>query len=155
MNQFLVFKSNKETLAINIDNIDKIIEYKEPNKVPSTTSEEVESILGVFEYNDKVIPLVDLTKKLYGIDFKMDFDTKTIISYLEDGYIALVVDSIVGIKSFKSEEYEENTTEGTHGQQYIKGFIKKGKERENIILIIDIEKLFNLEEIEYLDSSSN
>ena len=150
MDQYLVFTSGDELLGMSIGYVDKIIEYKEPNKIPNHLS----FVLGVFQYNDKILPLVDLTKKLYNLNFKETADTKVIVSYLEDEYIALVVDDIIGIKSFYKEEYEKNVGYEKLDSQYIEGFIKLREDRDDIILVLDIDKLFTKEELVYLDTNS-
>lgn len=150
MNQYLVFISNQETLGINIDSIDRIIEYKEANRTPNS----LDCALGVTQYDGRVISLVDLTRKLYHMDFKKSPETKSIIAYLRGGYVALVVDNIVGIKNFSDDDYEENRSDSGLEKQYIEGFIKLGDDREDIILIIDIDRLFTEEELRYLETGS-
>lgn len=148
MDQFVVFNSNEEKLAVDISHIERIIEFENPKQIPESS----EHLLGVIQYNDMVIPIIDLTLKLYGKDSKKDIDSKIIIVSWKNKLIGLLVDRIIGIKDFSDNQYEKNTENLNMMKKYVKGFIKENG--EDITIVLDVEKIFNIEqEKEILDAS--
>ena len=142
MKQYIVFKTNSQSLAIGIEEVDKIIEFEEGKKIP----EPLPYMLGVIEYNEKVLPIVDLGKRLYNRDLVKDTDTKIIVINWKERLLGLVVDDILGIKSY-GEEYEEPNNEMETNKEYLNGFIKLP---DDIIIVLNVDKLFDRDQDEFL-----
>lgn len=146
MSQYLVFNSNQEKLAIGIEDVDRIIEYIEPNKIPDTR----DYFLGVIRYNGKVLPLMDLTLKLFEKEVEKNQNTKVIVITWKERELGFVVENILGIDNFDESEYEKSDGYLNEVKDYVEGFIKSEEDEMDITLIIDPEKLFNLEDTEEL-----
>ncbi len=134
MKQYIIFKTNSQSFGIEIDRIDKIIEFEEGKKIPESLS----YMLGIIEYNGKVLPVIDLSKRLYGTGIVKNAETKIIVTNWKDKLIGLAVEDIFGIKSYE-EEYEEPNKEMDISKEYIEGFIKLA---EDILIVLDIDMLF-------------
>ena len=139
MEQYIVFISNDEKFAIDISKVERIIEFTQPKKVPEAS----EFLLGVIQYNSKVIPIIDLSMRLYNLKSIYDTDTKVIVVFWKQNYIGFLVDDILGIQHFREEQYEESDRETHILKDYIKGFMKS---EEDITIVLDIDKIFTLEE---------
>lgn len=140
MNQYIVFKSNNEKVALNISHIERIIEYEDPSKIPESSK----YLLGVIQYNKTVIPVIDLTYKLYQIKKDIYSNEKIIIINWNNTLIGLLIDDILGIEHYEDDQYEENLIKTSIIKDYIKGFIKsKSKDKDDIIIVLNIEKIFN------------
>lgn len=139
MEQYIVFISNDEKFAIDISKVERIIEFTQPKKVPEAS----EFLLGVIQYNSKVIPIIDLSMRLYNLKSIYDTDTKVIVVFWKQNYIGFLVDDILGIQHFREEQYEESNKEAHILKDYIKGFMKS---EEDITIVLDIDKIFTLEE---------
>lgn len=134
MKQYIIFKTNSQSFGLEIDRIDKIIEFEEGKRIP----EPLPYMLGIIEYNGKVLPVIDLSKRLYDIDIVRNEATKIIVVKWKDKLIGLAVEDILGIKSY-GEEYEEPNKEMDISKEYIEGFIKIP---EDIMIVLNIDKLF-------------
>ncbi len=139
MEQYIVFISNDEKFAIDISKVERIIEFTPPKKVPEAS----DFLLGVIQYNSKVIPIIDLSMRLYNLKSIQDVDTKVIVVFWKQNYIGFLVDDILGIQHFSEEQYEESDRETHILKDYIKGFMKS---EEDITIVLDIDKIFTLEE---------
>lgn len=139
MEQYIVFISNDEKFAIDISKVERIIEFTPPKKVPEAS----DFLLGVIQYNSKVIPIIDLSMRLYNLKSIQDVDTKVIVVFWKQNYIGFLVDDILGIQYFSEEQYEESDRETHILKDYIKGFMKS---EEDITIVLDIDKIFTLEE---------
>lgn len=134
MKQYIIFKTNSQSLGIGIEQIDKIIEFEEGKKIP----EPLPYMLGIIEYNGKVLPVIDLGKRLYNIDVVKNIDTKIIVVNWKGKLIGIAVEDILGIKSYETE-YEAPNTDLEISKEYVDGFIKLP---EDIIIVLDVDKLF-------------
>lgn len=134
MKQYIIFKTNSQSLGIPIDRIEKIIEFEEGKKIP----EPLPYMMGIIEYNGSVLPVIDLSKRLYGIDIIKDMNTKIIVVNWKGKHIGLAVEDILGIKSYE-KEYESPNKELEISKEYVEGFIKLS---QDIIIVLDVDKLF-------------
>ncbi len=144
MKQYIIFKTNSQSFGISIDRIEKIIEFEEGKKIP----EPLPYMMGIIEYNEKVLPVIDLSKRLYEKDTNRDMDTKIIVINWNEKHIGLTVEDILGIKSYE-KEYEAPNKEMEISKEYVDGFIKLP---EDIIIVLDSDKLFILEDEEILNN---
>ncbi len=137
MKQVIIFSNNKQNFALEIERIERIIEYSRPRKLPETA----DYILGVIKYNEKVLPVIDLDKRLYGRDGEIRENSKIIVVLWKNAHLGLVVDDILGIRTIDEESFEESQIgEESISSEYIKGFIKID---EDIIILMDTDKLFS------------
>ncbi len=139
MEQFIVFINNHQNFALDISKIERIIEFQQPKKIPESS----EYLLGVIQYNEKILPIIDLTKRLYNVEGSHGTDGKIIVILWNAKQIGLVVDEILGIHDFKEEEYERSNVDTQISKKYINGFIKT---EEDITILLDTDEIFNLEQ---------
>lgn len=144
MKQYIIFKTNSQSLGIPIERIEKIIEFEEGKKIP----EPLPYMMGVIEYNGKVLPVIDLNKRLYGREIVKNINTKIIVVNWKAKHVGLAVEDILGIKSYENE-YEAPTKELEISKEYVEGFIKLP---EDIIIVLDVDKLFIKEDEELLSN---
>lgn len=137
MKQVIIFNNCQQNFALEIDRIERIIDYKTPKKLPETA----EYIQGVIKYNEKVLPVIDLNRRLYGTEGEIKDSSKIIVILWHNAHLGLMVDDILGIKTIDEEIFEDSSIgEGSISSEYIKGFIKLD---EDIIILMDTNKLFS------------
>jgi Chemotaxis signal transduction protein len=141
MEQFIIFKLNNQKYAIEISRIDRIIDYNEPKQIPET----FDYVLGVIKYDDRILPIIDLTKKLYNTNVTIDTKSKVIVTTWKDRMLGFLVEDIEGIQRFTSDQIEENHEQYEISKKYIEGFIKL---EDDIIIILDTQQLFDYEQEE-------
>lgn len=149
MEKYILFSNNNQNFALDITKIDRIIEFQQPKKLPESS----EFLLGVIQFNDRILPIIDLTKRLYNLDSSYNENVKVIVVLWRDKQIGLVVDFILGIHSFDEAQFEQSNNDIQISKEYVIGFIKS---KDDIIIVLEINKLFNLEqENELILSASN
>ncbi|HSR05170.1 MAG TPA: chemotaxis protein CheW, partial [Proteiniclasticum sp.] len=104
MKKVIIFNNNKQNFALEIERIERIIEYSRPRKLPETA----DYILGVIRYNEKVLPVIDLNQRLYGRDGVISESNKIIVVLWKSAHLGLVVDDILGIRTIDEESFEES-----------------------------------------------
>lgn len=148
MEQFIVFINNNQKFAVYVSRIHKIIEFQQPKRLPDSSK----YFLGVIKYNESILPVIDLSKRLYNIVTEQTVDTKIIVVSWKDKEIGLVVDDIIGIRNFTEEQFEDAKLDVDIANEYISGFIKS---EEDIIVNLDIDKIFNKEQEKEISSISD
>ena len=140
MKQVIVFHSGDQSFALNIEHIDKIIEFETPNIVPETKK----YVKGVLKYHGKILPIIDLYERLYGESQEKKDTAKIIVVKFKETHIGLVIDNIVGIKNYEDDQFEDPVQfEDKFSKEYVEGFIK---EDEDIIILMNPRKLFSFSE---------
>jgi purine-binding chemotaxis protein CheW len=145
-NKVVVFKIDGEEFAADIMQVERILGYVEPTKIPESPS----FIKGVIKYQGGILPIMDLKKRFNLPQTNLKDDPKIIVVKHNDKCIGLIVDMVSEVVDLK-EEYIENAPEIVRGisNRYIKGIVKLD---ERIIIFIDTEKILSKEEIEKISS---
>lgn len=141
MEQFIVFINNGQHFALDISKIERIIEFQEPKKMPEAS----DYLLGVIQHNGEILPIIDLTKRLYDQDSLNSDNKKVIVVAWKEKQLGFVVEDIKGINSFEPKQYEKMNQEISISKAYISGFIKTD---DDIIIVLDVEQLFTLDQEE-------
>ncbi|NLN14045.1 MAG: purine-binding chemotaxis protein CheW [Tissierellia bacterium] len=148
MDQYIVFVNKEQKFAINVSKVERILEYKEPKRLPDSSP----YFLGVIQYNGSILPIIDLTKRLYDADMAVTMDTKIVVVNWKERLLGLVVDDIIGIQSFTDKQFEEFDLDIEISSEYIIGFIKS---HGDIIVCLDIDRVFDQEQEDELILATN
>ena len=144
-NQYLIFELEEE-YAIALEKIVVIVEYNGVTTVPETP----DYIVGVINYRGLVLPVIDLR-----IRFKkpeVDVPRRCIVITELDGInFGLMVDRVSDIVTIGEDAVKPPPQVGGN---YSFNFIKSiGVADEKMVLIIDTDKLINLNDLEELSES--
>ena len=148
--QFLTFTLSDEVFAVDISKVREVLEFHEVTKVPQTP----EMMRGVINLRGAVVPVIDLRLK-----FGMEMTDKTvntcviIVEITLDNELTLIgalADSVQEVMDLDSEHIEPPPKLGTQlNSEVIKGMGKRGDE---FIIILDIERIFSMDEMMLLQS---
>jgi len=142
---YLSFQLGEEAFAINVSKVLNILEMKPITRVPKSP----DYMKGVINLRGTVLPVVDLRLKFGLTENKVTVDTSIIVLSIdkegETVMLGIQVDSVKEVLEFKSEEIAPSPAIGT---KYNSGFIEgMWRVNENFIMILNIDKVFSVEEI--------
>jgi len=142
---YLSFELGEEVFAINVSKVLNILEVKPITKVPKSPT----YLKGVINLRGTVLPVVDLRLKFGLPENKITVDTNIIVLSIEKEQkpimLGILIDSVREVLEFKSSEISPSPAIGT---KYNSGFISgMWRVDENFIMILDIDKVFSVEEI--------
>lgn len=142
----LIFKINGEEFAIDIMQVERILGFIEPVKVP----ESPDFIKGVIKYQEKVIPVMDLCKRLNLSETTIKDDPKIVVVKYDSRSIGMIVDMVSEVIDIEDENID-NTPDIVRGvsNEYINGMIKIN---ERIIIFINTEKILTKEQAVKLET---
>ncbi len=145
INQFLTFTLGKEIFALDIGTVREVLELTSITKIPRTP----EFMRGVINLRGHAVPVVDMRMKLGMSKGEDTVDTCIIIVEIEfDGEFTVMgalVDSVREVFEMTPDTIEPAPKMGAAiNAEYIKGM---GRQNEQFIIIIDINKIFSAEEL--------
>ena len=150
--QYLTFKLAEEVFALDVAKVREILEYTSVTKVPRTP----EFMRGVINLRGSVVPVIDLRLKFGMTATEQTINTCIIVVEVEmEGEILLLgalADSVQEVNEMEPEQIEAPPHIGTRlNTDFIKGM---GKQGNDFVMILDIDRVFTSEEVEGLGSAS-
>ena len=143
--QYLTFKLDEEVFALDVAKVREILEESSITKVPQTP----DFMRGVINLRGSVVPVIDMRLK-----FGMSRTEKTVNTciivvevQLEDEVIVLgaLADSVQEVIEREPSQIEAAPHIGSRlNTDFIRGM---GKQDSNFVIILDIDKVFNSDEL--------
>ncbi|PJZ68055.1 chemotaxis protein CheW [Leptospira perolatii] len=146
--QYILFALGDEEYALPITLVDEIIKIQNLVKVPKSK----EYFAGIMDIRGKVVKMVDLAVKLrIPREAKLVHDRAIVVKIGEES-VGIVVDKVANVALFPPETINPPppTLKGI-SSRYITGV---GKKEDRFIILIDIEKILNSEELAELGTAS-
>lgn len=142
--KILVFKIAGEEFAADIMQVERILGFSEPTKIP----EAPQFVKGVIKYQGKIIPVIDLNIRLHLETTSLSNDSKIIIVKHNEMSIGLIVDMVSEVVDIVDEDIDDapDIVKGI-SNKYIMGMIKLN---ERIIILLDTEKILTIDQINEL-----
>ncbi len=139
--KYLTFRLANEMYGIEILKVREIIGMMEITPVPQTPG----FVKGLINLRGKVIAVIDLRTKFNLEEKAYTSETCMIIADLVEKQVALVIDSVCEVVDIPVSGVEETPSFGASiNTAFIKGI---GKMEKQVIILLDIEKVFNSEEL--------
>lgn len=140
ISKIIIFGLNGERYAADIKEVERILGYEEPTVLPEAPA----FVKGVINHEDKILPIISLSKK-FSIGEGTDYETrKIIVVKRKEKKFGIIVDNVYEVRDIDSSTVESapeitNTAE----RKYISGLIKL---ENNIIILLDLEKILSIED---------
>ena len=152
MGQYLAFNLDKEVFAFDISKVREVLEFDSVTKVPQTP----EMMKGVINLRGSVVPVIDMRIKFGMGETEKTVNTVIIIIEIDlDGtstMIGALVDSVQEVMDLDSDHIEPPPKIGTKlNTDFIRGM---GKQDGQFLIILDIEKIFSSEELDFVQQTS-
>lgn len=138
--KILIFALDGENYAIDIQDIERILGYEEPTKLP----ENPDFVKGVIDYENSILPVISLPVK-FGFKESEDRELeKIIVVKRETEKFGIIVDNVHEVRDVNENALEKNTyISNVIKRKYIKGLIRL---EEKIIIVLNIEEILSDEE---------
>lgn len=137
----LIFKLGNEFYATNIMEVERILGYEVPTILPDSPK----FLEGVINYENTILPIVNLANK-FNLNEIDNIDKKIIVIKREEMKFGILVDSVTEVLTILEENIKSpNSLSTLISKKYMNGFIK---EKGNIIIMINLDKILSLDEEE-------
>jgi purine-binding chemotaxis protein CheW len=147
-NQYLTFTLDNEQYAIGVSKVREVLEHTKITKLPRTA----EFMKGIINLRGAGVPVIDLRLKFGLAETPITKDTSIIVMDVESQEGKVVVgalaDAVHEVVDIEEDAIEPAPRFGTRlSAEFIKGV---GKRDDSFIILLDIDKIFNAEEISIL-----
>jgi len=144
--QIVTFNLGKEKFGLDIMKIDTVAEYEEVTVIPHVA----DYLEGVINFRkQQVLPIVNMRSKFNLPPFEDKTKCKVIVLKIGEKRIGIMVDDVKEVKSITSSLIEEKPDiGGMKNVNYISGIARL---EEEILIILDVDKLLTTEEKMELD----
>ncbi|MCT8976153.1 chemotaxis protein CheW [Clostridium sp. CX1] len=136
----LIFSINGEHYATDIMEVERILGYEEPTKLPDSPM----FVEGVINYEGSILPVISLTQRFGLVNSDKKDESKIIVAKQSGSKIGIIVDVVSEVRDV-NEKNIEAPPEIVSGisKRYIKGLIKiDGK----IIIFLNLGTILTEEE---------
>lgn len=150
--QYLTFTLDSEIFAVNISKVSEVLDFTTITKVPRTP----EFLRGVINLRGSVVPVVDMRLKFEMPKTERTVKTSIVIIEIvlggETTVLGSLVDSVQEVLDLEPGQIEPAPRIGTRLRtEFIKGM---GKRDDQFIIILDIDKVFSLDELTLVQSTA-
>jgi len=143
--EYLVFTLGEEEYGIEILKVQEIRSYDRVTRIANTPR----FITGVTNLRGVIVPIVDLRVKFQLAAEDVNENTATIILNLADRVVGIVVDGVSDVLSLGHEQIRPAPDFSvTLATEYLLGLGSLG---ERMLILVDIEKLLNSDEMELVE----
>lgn len=138
--KILIFSLNGESFAADIMEIERILDYIQPTKMPDSR----DFIEGVRNYEGGILPIVNLNKKFNVKVTDINQNGKVIVVKDNDAKVGMVVDFVSEVRDISAQNIEKAPSiVAKISNRYIKGLIKID---DKIVIYLNLSKILSSEE---------
>ncbi len=141
--QLVTFLLGRETYGIDIFKIQEVLHFQKITSIPSAPG----FVEGVIEVRERVIPVVDLKKRL-GVKKAEQAKQRIVILDLDEP-LGVIVDDISKVLMLEAEDYEV-LPEAVVGDREKACISRLAKTDEGLVIIVSPERILSRGEIETL-----
>ncbi|KWR88962.1 chemotaxis protein CheW [Cupriavidus sp. IDO] len=144
--EFLAFTLGREEYGIDILKVQEIRGYESVTQIANAP----DYLKGVINLRGIIVPIIDLRIKFRQEKISYDQYTVVIIVDLNDRTTGIVVDGVSDVLTLTPEQIKPTPHfSGELATDYIRGL---GSVESRMMILVDIEKLLNTEELAALDA---
>jgi purine-binding chemotaxis protein CheW len=145
--QYVSFNIGDEIFGIEVMKAQEVLGKIELTSVPKT----MPYMKGVIDLRNTIVPIIDLRAKFGMKEKDSDNETVTLITEIKGFLVGLIVDSVSDVITLSFENIQDTPHFSSEiDTDAVKGI---GKHNERIIIIIDVDRIFNQEELKLLVDS--
>ena len=143
--QYLTFKLGDELFALDVTQVQEVLDVTAITKVPRCA----DFMRGVINVRGSVVPVADLRVKFGMPPIQTTQDTRIVVMEImldhETTVLGALADSVHNVMDIAKSQIEPPPKVGAkQDRQFIKGI---GKQEDQFIIILDIDKVFSNEEV--------
>jgi purine-binding chemotaxis protein CheW len=140
--KLVIFRLADDLFAADIFAVERVLRYQAPRSLPDVPP----WIEGVIEYQQRVIPVVNLRHRFELPHREPAPETRIIVLNAQGEWIGIVVDSVVEVSTVDASQISPAPSffRGLAGE-YLKGILRRG-EGERLVIVLDVEQLLSTTE---------
>ena len=133
--KLVTFQLGLDLFAADVLSVERVLRYTPPNAVPDVPS----WITGVIEHRDKVVPVVDLRRRVELSDDSITPETRILVLNTSGGWVGAIVDTVHEVADVPSANVSAPPPlfRGL-AAEFIRGMAKV---RDQLVVILDVDRV--------------
>lgn len=135
--KLVTFQLGLDIFAADVLSVDRVLRYAPPNAVPDVPG----WVLGVIEHRGKVIPVVDLRRRVELSDDAITPETRILVLNTSGGWVGAIVDTVQEVATVPSSSVTPPPPlfRGLSAE-FIRGMAKV---RDQLVVILDVDRVMS------------
>lgn len=146
MEQYVVFKSHDQLFGLPVTIVRRVVETNKFIPLP----EVADYVLGVYEYEEQMLPIIDLGRKLFNNFTEQTQEAKVILCNWKEQSLGIYVEKIVGIVYLETNDNEKELEKAKLKRGYVGKFLKM---KDDVVISLELDYLFDNKEADGLMES--
>ena len=140
--KLVTFRLGDDLFAADIFAVERVLRYQTARSLPDVPS----WIEGVIEYQQRVIPVVNLRSRFELPERPAAPETRIVVLNAKGDWVGIVVDSVLEVSSVNASQVSPAPSffRGLAGE-YLKGILRRG-EGKRLVIVLDVEQLLSATE---------
>lgn len=140
--KLVTFRLADDLFAADIFSVERVLRYQRPRSLPDVPG----WIEGVIEYQQRVIPVVNLRRRFELPDREAVAETRIVVLNARGEWIGIVVDSVVEVSTVEASQISPapGFFRGLAGE-YLQGILRRAQ-GERLVIVLDVEQLLTATE---------
>ena len=136
----VIFRAGAELYAVDVQGVERVARYQAPRVLPRLP----DWIEGVIELEGRLIPVVDLRRRLTHTTIEVGTQTRLLIVTMEQDWCAMIVDQVLDVRAYSPEELAPppalvRSLDGA----LVLGTLRRG---DALVLLLDTARIFSAAE---------
>jgi purine-binding chemotaxis protein CheW len=133
--KLVTFDLGSDVFAAEVFAVERALRHVQPNSVPDVP----EWVAGVIEYEGRVIPVVDMRRRMSLPAADVTHDTRILVFVTEGGRIAAIVDGVHEVATVPKASIEPPPAmfRGL-AAEFVRGIVKV---RDHLVVILDVDRV--------------
>jgi len=140
--KLVTFRLGDDLFAADIFAVERVLRYQTPRTLPDVPA----WIEGMIEYQQRVIPVVNLRRRFELAEREVAADTRIVVLNSHGEWIGIVVDSVLEVSTVEADMVSPAPAffRGLAGE-YLKGIVRRG-EGQRLVIVLDVKQLLSATE---------
>ena len=135
--KLVTFRLGEDLFAADIFSVERVLRYTPPTPVPDMPP----YIEGVMDYQDHVVPIVNLRLRFELPAAPAGSETRTLVLNVDGEWIGIVVDAVTEVASYdKAAVSPPPKLFRGLSAEYLKGIVRRG---ERLVIFLDVAELLS------------
>ena len=133
--KLVTFRLGEDVFAADIASVERVLRHSAPTSIPDAP----EWIEGVIEHRGKVIPAIDMRRRIGLPTLPVTFETRILVLNTADGWVGAIVDAVIEVATVPSAAITPPPAlfRGL-ASQFVRGIAKVG---EQLVVVLDVERV--------------
>jgi purine-binding chemotaxis protein CheW len=138
--QLVTFRVGEELFAADIRSVERVLAYVAPRPVPGVP----QWVEGVIEYQERVVPVIDLRRRFGMPAPTADSGMRMLILAAGDEWVGAIVDAVLEVSPMETESISEPPPifRGLRSE-YLNGILRR---EDGLVLVLNVDRLLDSHE---------